>query len=171
MNEKVKKATTPQSKSKKRPTKTQLEIKKLEQQKEELNEKLLRKAAEFDNYRRRTEREFLDRIKNANERLITDLLPVLDDFDRLLEHSIQNAEVESVFEGFELVQKKFFSILQKEGLEIMPAKGETFDPEKHDALMQQEAEDSESGTVLDEHLRGYLLNGKVIRHAQVIVAK
>ena len=171
MSEKSPKTKEQQGKTKKRPTKSQIEISKLKREKEDLKDKLLRKAAEFDNYRKRTEREFLDRIKNANELLITDLLPVLDDFDRSLEHSKRNNEADSLLEGLELMHKKFLSVLQKEGLEVMPARGEAFDPDKHDALMQAESEDFESGTVIEEHLKGYILNGKVIRHAQVIVAK
>jgi len=168
--EKEKKDKTNQDK--KRIKKLLSEIKKLRGEKEELNDKLLRKTAEFDNYRKRTEREFLDRIQNANERLITELLPVLDDMERFLEHSKQHTnEINSLIEGSELIYKKFISVLEKEGLQPMQSTGEDFDPEKHDALMQTESKDTESGKIIAEHLKGYLLNDKVIRHSQVIVAK
>jgi len=156
---------------KKKPNKLLAEIKKMKQEKEELHDQLLRKIAEFDNYRKRTEREFLDRVLNANERLITELLPVIDDMERSLDHAKESQDLKSLIEGSELIYKKLLSLLEKEGLESLESTGQEFDPEKHDALMQMESENAESGRVLDEHLRGYTLNGKVIRHAQVIVAK
>lgn len=157
---------------KKRLKKYLAEIKKLKQEKEELHEKLLRKVAEFDNYKRRTEREFLTRIQNAGEKLITELLTVLDDMERSLDHAQKHSEdVNSLIEGSELIYKKLLAILNKEGLESLKSIGEDFDPEKHDALMQAESEEFESGKIIDEHLKGYELNGKVIRHSQVIVAK
>jgi molecular chaperone GrpE len=158
--------------TKKRPNKHLSEIKKLKKEKEELREQLLRKVAEFDNYKKRTERDFLIRIQNANERLITDLLPVLDDMERSIEHTQQHGnEVDSLIEGSELIYKKLLAILEKEGLESLPSVGEDFDPDKHDALMQAESKDYETGKIINEHQKGYLLNGRVIRHSQVIVAK
>jgi molecular chaperone GrpE len=164
---KVKSAQT-----KKVPNKYIGEIKKLKNEKEELRDQLLRKVAEFDNYKKRTERDFLIRIQNANERLINDLLPILDDMERSIEHAQQHGnEVNSLVEGSELIYKKLLTILEKEGLESLPSVGENFDPDKHDALMQAESNEYESGKIINEHQRGYLLNGKVIRHSQVIVAK
>ena len=83
----------------------------------------------------------------------------------------QSNEVDSLLEGAELIQKKMLDILGKQGLEALPAEKEDFDPDKHDALMQIEKDDIESGKIIEEHLKGYTLNGKVIRHSQVIVAK
>ncbi len=157
--------------SSKKPNKNLIEIKKLKEEKEHLQDQLLRKIAEFDNYKKRTEREFVERVQNANEKLISELLPVLDDMERALDHAEQSKEVNSLLEGTELVQKKMLGILEKQGLEPLPAEGEDFDPDHHDALMQIEKENVESGKIIEEHLRGYLLNGKVIRHSQVIVAK
>ena len=159
------------SPAKKKEKKYTAEIKKLQKEKEELQDQLLRKIAEFDNYRKRTEREFLGRVLNANERLITDLLPVIDDMERSLEHAKESQDLKSLIEGSELIYKKLFSLLEKEGLELLESVGQEFDPDKHDALMQVESDKVQSGEVLDEHLKGYTLNGKVIRHAQVIVAK
>jgi molecular chaperone GrpE len=157
--------------SKKRTSKQQSEIKKLKEEKEELHDQLLRKIAEFDNYRKRIERESLNTVLNANGRLITDLLAVIDDMERSLSHAKENNESETLIEGSELIYKKLFALLEKEGLEPIKAIGTEFDPDKHDALMQVDSEKVKSGKVVDEHLKGYLLNGKVIRHAQVIVAK
>ena len=160
------------SSHKKRPTKQQLEIKKLKEEKEQLHDQLLRKIAEFDNYKKRTEREFFERVQNATEKLIVNLLPVLDDMERSIEHAQQHGnEVESLIQGSELIYKKLLAILEKEGLESLPSVGEDFNPEKHDALMQADSKEYESGKIINEHQRGYLLNGKVIRHSQVIVAK
>lgn len=157
--------------SKKRTDKIAVEIKRLKEKNEQLNDQLLRKVAEFDNYKKRTERDYYDRVLNANERLILELLPVLDDLQRAIDHARGSNEIDSIIEGTELIQKKLQSILEKQGLEEMIGEGEHFDPEKHDALMQIEKEGVESGTIVDEHLKGYTLNGKVIRHSQVIVAK
>jgi len=157
--------------SSKKPNKHLIEIKKIKEEKEQLQDQLLRKVAEFDNYKKRTEREFFERVQNANEKLITELLPILDDMERAIDHAEQSDEVDSLLEGAELIQKKMLGILEKQGLEALPAEKEEFDPEKHDALMQIEKDDVESGKIIEEHLKGYTLNGKVIRHSQVIVAK
>jgi len=154
-----------------KPNKRINEIKKLKEEKEQLQDQLLRKIAEFDNYKKRTERDFYERVQNANEKLITELLPVLDDLERALDHAQQNQETNSLLEGTELIRKKMLGILEKQGVEPLMAEGDEFDPEKHDALMQTEKENVPSGKIIEEHLKGYTLNGKVIRHSQVIVAK
>jgi molecular chaperone GrpE len=169
--EQKKKVENKKKTSSRKPNKHLVEIKKLKEDNEQLKDQLLRKSAEFDNYKKRTEREFFDRVQNANERLISELLPILDDMDRALEHTEKSQEINSLLEGTSLIQKKLKDLLEKQGLEPLPAVGEDFDPEKHDALMQLEKEDAESGTIIEEHLKGYTLNGKVIRHSQVIVAK
>jgi molecular chaperone GrpE len=148
-----------------------IDIKKLKEEEAQLKDQLLRKTAEFDNYKKRTEREFYERILNANERLIIEILPVLDDLERAIDHARQSNDVSPLLEGTELIEKKLSGILEKQGLKYMPAVGEEFNPEKHDALMQIVKEGVESGKILEEHLKGYTLNDKVIRHSQVIVAK
>jgi molecular chaperone GrpE len=157
--------------SSKKPDKNLKEIKKLKEENEQLQDQLLRKIAEFDNYKKRTDREFFERVQNANEKLITEFLPVLDDMERALDHARQSKEIDSLLEGTELIQKKMISIIEKQGVEPLLAEGEDFDPDKHDALMQLEKENVETGKIIEEHLKGYTLNGKVIRHSQVIVAK
>ena len=143
----------------------------LEKEKKELQEKLLRTAAEFDNYKKRNERDRLQLIQTATEIVVTELLTIVDDMERSLEHMTEKSDFEAMKNGFELIYKNLMNILQKQGLTAMQAIGEQFDPEKHDALMQMEKENTESGTIIEEHKRGYLLNDKIIRHAQVIVAK
>ena len=154
-----------------KPNKYLNEIKKLKEEKEHLQDQLLRKIAEFDNYKKRIDRDFFERVQNANEKLITELLPVLDDMERAMEHAQQSQEIKPLLEGAELIHKKMLGILEKQGIELLKAAGEDFDPDKHDALMQVETKNVESGKILEEHLKGYTLNGKVIRHSQVIVAK
>ena len=143
----------------------------LETQVNQLKDQNLRKIAEFENYKRRTEKEFLAHLEFANEGLITEILPVLDDFERFLEHVDSSKDKNSLKKGVELVYKKLYSVLEKKGLKVMDVIGEDFDTEKHEALMQVETDKQESGHIVDQHLKGYLLNDKVIRHAQVLVAK
>lgn len=160
-----------ESKKTKKNASTQSQIQQLKEEKDQLHDQLLRKIAEFENYKRRTAREFIERVQNANENLITELLPVLDDMERSIEHARNSKDAEALISGSELIYKKFLSILEKQGLEELPAVGEEFDPDKHDALMQVENEEADSGKIIDQHLKGYMLNGKVLRHSQVIVAK
>ena len=162
--------TTAESVKKRKSSKTE-EINALQQDIDQLKEQLLRKAAEFDNYKKRTERDTLMFIRNATEELITKLLPVLDDMERLHAHIDEESDIKALREGSELIYKKFTEILEKEGLKSLRSVGEHFDPEKHDALMQVAKPEYTGGTIVDEHLKGYTLNDKVIRHAQVIVAK
>jgi len=156
---------------KKKPNKYLAENKKLKEDKSNLKDQLLRKTAEFDNYKKRTERDFYDRVLNANEKLISEILPILDDMERSIDHAKTSEDVNSLLEGVELITKKLFGVLEKQGLQKMEAKGQEFDPEKHEALMQIEKQDVESGIIVEEHLKGYSLNDKVVRHAQVIVSK
>ena len=138
---------------------------------EDLNDKYTRLIAEFDNYKKRTDKEYISLIQNANEKLVTDLLPVVDDLERSLDHLKEDIDFESMLNGFQLIHKNLLSLLEKQGLRPMTSKGEDFDPDKHEALMQVEDGKIESNKIVDEHLKGYLFNEKVIRHAQVIVAK
>jgi molecular chaperone GrpE len=138
---------------------------------EKLKDQLLRKMAEFDNYKRRTEKEFIDNIQSASRELIEELLPVIADFER----SIQHAESENVnsplLEGVQLVYKNLIKTLTKRGLSVIDAVGTEFNPDEHDALVQVDSDKYDSGYVVDQHLKGYKLNDKVIRHAQVLVSK
>ena len=146
-------------------------VSELEAQVNQLKDQNLRKIAEFENYKRRTEKEFLAHLEFANEGLITEVLPVLDDFERFLEHAESSEEKNPLKEGVELIYKKMVSVLEKKGLKVMDVIGEEFNTERHEALMQIETDKVESGHIVDQHLKGYLLNDKVIRHAQVLVAK
>jgi len=168
---KKKKASTVKNKEPKKVKELEEKIKKLSAENAQLKDQNLRKIAEFENYKRRTEKEFLAHLEYANEGLITELLPVIDDFERFLAHSEDEKNNASLKEGVELIYKKLWAVLEKKGLKVMETLGREFDAEKHEALLQVDSDKHESGYIVDEHLKGYLLNDKVIRHSQVIVAK
>lgn len=137
---------------------------------EELNDKLLRKIAEFDNYRKRTLKEKTELILNGGEKTIVSILPVIDDLERALKN-MQNADnVAAVLEGVELIYKKFMDILGKQGVSVIETKESDFNVDIHEAIAQLPAPtDEQKGKVMDCTLTGYKLNDKVIRHAQVVV--
>lgn len=143
----------------------------LSQDQEALKDQLLRKMAEFDNYKRRTEKEFIDNIQSASRELIEDLLPVIDDFERFIQHAEKEKDTSPLLKGVSLVYKNLMKTLTKRGLSELEVVGMEFNPEEHEALMQIDSDKHESGYIVDVHLKGYKLNDKVIRHAQVMVAK
>ncbi len=132
--------------------------------------KYLRLAADFQNFKKRTEKEKSDIFKSANARLITELLPLIDDFDRAIEHSEESSK-ESFADGIEMIIKRFAEILCKEGLEYIDVKDAMFDPNLHHAVMMEEVEGEESGKILQELQKGYKVNGKVIRPSMVKVSE
>lgn len=134
-------------------------------------EKYLRLYSEFENFRRRTNKERLDWMQTASKDLMVELLPVVDDMERAMKSMQQAGDVKSV-EGMELVFKKLYTTLEKKGLKPMQAQGESFDPEIHEAVTQFEAPTEDmKGKVIDELEKGYFLNDKVIRFAKVVVGK
>jgi molecular chaperone GrpE len=153
------------------------QLERSEEEYKELEDRLLRLAAEFDNYKKRTAKEFQSIIKNANEELISQLVETLDNFQRALEsasrsNSTKNSsDFESFHKGVELIYQHFREILAKEGLKEIKAIGEPFDPHFHEAVMQQESEEYPEGVIMDEISKGYALNDKVIKHSKVIVSK
>lgn len=137
---------------------------------EELNDKLLRKIAEFDNYRKRTLKEKTELILNGGEKTIVSILPVIDDMERALKNMKNADDVAAVLEGVELIYKKFMDILGKQGVSVIETKDADFDVDIHEAIAQLPAPTEElKGKVMDCTLTGYKLNDKVIRHAQVVV--
>jgi molecular chaperone GrpE len=145
---------------------------KLEAAVKEANEKYLRLAAEFDNFRKRNIKERSELIKNASEDLIKSLLEVVDDSDRALEQIEKTEDVTLIKEGISLVFSKFKNILATKGLQEMNCKGEDFDADKHEAITEIPAPSEEMvGKVIDEVIKGYYLNDKIIRYAKVVVGK
>ena len=141
-----------------------------EKQVETYKDMLYRKAAEFENYKKRTENEVSSVIKFANESLIADLLPVVDDFERSLKAAKTSKEFESLYKGIELIYQKLQKNLEKRGVKTFETVGKEFSVDFHDALLQVPREDVPPHTVLEEIEKGYTLHDKVIRHAKVIVS-
>ena len=133
------------------------------------HERLLRSAAEFDNFKKRSLKEKEDSQKFGSERLLKDFLPVMDNLERALDHAEQH-DLKQVIEGVRLVQKLFETTLAKHGVTGFSAVGKPFDPSFHEALMQQES-DQPQGTVVSEMARGYKLHDRLVRPAAVVVAK
>jgi molecular chaperone GrpE len=148
----------------------QARIEQLSTENEQLRDQLLRKVAEFENYKRRTENESANFVKYAGEAVITRLLPVYDDLARSLEHA-DSKNSESLKKGIELVFEKFSRILKELGVERIEAKGKEFDVDYHEALMQKEVDGVPPHTVLEEIEPGYMYKDKVIRHSKVIVSQ
>jgi molecular chaperone GrpE len=138
----------------------------------ELNDKFLRLYAEFDNYRRRTNKEKVDLIATANSRILTDLIPVLDDFERAIVNNEKSEDVDGFKEGFQLIYNKLNSTLSSKGLKPMVCKGQHFDSELHEAIANVPAPtEKEKGSVIEDVEKGYYLNDKVIRFAKVVVGQ
>jgi len=131
----------------------------------------LREAAETENYKKRVTREKQDAIRYANESLVRDLLPVIDDLERAAQHAPADGNPQPLLDGIELVLKGCLEALQKHGVTRITAKGEPFDPEKHEAFAQVETGEHEPNTVVDEVHRGYYLADRLLRPSLVSVAK
>ena len=146
-------------------------IKLLENEVEELKDKVLRKSAEFENYKRRTENDQINLLTYAAESFITKLLPVIDDFERSLKHLEDAGDIDSLKEGMGLIYDKFIKLLDEQGVKKIESKGKPFDVNFHEAVLQQKAENVPPHTVLEELECGYIYKDKVIRHTKVIVSE
>jgi len=139
-------------------------------QAEEHRDRYLRAAAEFDNARKRGAREREEYTRYANESLLRELLPVLDNFERALQSARNEPGAAAVTSGVELIQRELLRVLEKFGITSFTSVGQPFDPERHEAIARVPAQGQPEGTVVDETARGYLLNGRVLRPAMVTVA-
>ena len=135
----------------------------------EADDRLLRLAAEFDNYKKRAARERQEYVALANERLVKELLPVLDDLERALQAAAEHEEAQ-LEDGVRLVHRSLAQLLEREGVEEIDTSG-PFDPHVHEAMLAQPSEEAESGDVLDVMQKGYKIGGRVVRPARVIVAE
>lgn len=142
----------------------------LEKEVAELKDRLLRRAAEFDNFKRRTENEQLNLLKYSAESFLIKILPVYDDLERSLSHAKEGENSISIKEGLELILNKFRKVLDDQGVKKIEALGEQFDVNFHEALMQQTVDNAEPNTVIMELEPGYMYKDKVIRHSKVIVS-
>ena len=137
-------------------------------------DRYLRAMAELDNYRKRAARDKEDAIKYGNEKLIKDILPILDSLDRALHQSADMAtknNFEAFQQGLELIHTQILGCLERHGVVKIAARGEAFDPDKHQALMQVETPEMESNLVVDEYESGYTLHGRLLRPSKVSVSK
>ncbi len=145
-------------------------LEKAEQEIADLNDQLLRKIAEFDNYRKRAIKEKTELILNGGEKTIIAILPVIDDLERALKNIPKDKDVAAEMEGVELIYKKFLDILERQGVKTIKTENEDFNVDLHEAIAQLPAPSDEmKGKILDCTLTGYTMNDKVIRHAQVVV--
>jgi len=145
-------------------------IAELEKQAMQFKDLYLRTAAEFENYKRRTDAERAEFFAYAGERVLTDMLPVLDDFDRTMSSFEKSHDMEALKKGIDLVYAKFRAVLEKQGLKTMDSDDKKFDVNLHEAILQQPDETKEPETVLNTVEKGYFLKDKVLRHAKVVVS-
>ena len=142
----------------------------LERQLAEQKDRMLRAMAEADNVRRRAQRDAEDRVRYANEALLRELIPVLDNLDRALASARAAGGAESVMSGVELIQRELLRVLERAGVARYSAVGQPFDPTRHEAIARVVSVDAAPDTVVSETAPGYLLHGRVLRPAMVAVA-
>jgi molecular chaperone GrpE len=150
---------------------TAIRIGTLEREIADLNDRLLRKIAEFDNYRKRTAREQFSLLESAAGPLMLKLLPILDDMEQLEKLAPEQATTEALLKGLTLIHQKVGDTLRKEGLELIPAAGKQFDPELHEVLAVMEDSEQKPGVILVEQQKGYRLKGRILRHSRVVINK
>ncbi len=133
-------------------------------------QRLLRAQADFDNFRRRTQKEKEDLAKYASAQLITDLIPVIDNFERAMATKPDHPELESFGKGIDMIFRQLSDVLKNAGLTTMETVGQPFNPEFHQAVMQVESDEHEEGIIVEELQKGYVLKDKVLRPAMVKVS-
>jgi len=147
-------------------------IRALEQEVKESQDQLLRKAAEFENSRKRLAREKEESIKYANAALLGDVVPIIDDFERAIQSAADSKDFDAFHTGVSMIEKQMVSMLERNwGLKRFSANGEPFDPEKHEAIAVEETDQHDSEVVLEDYQKGYLLHDRVLRPAKVKVAR
>ena len=154
-------------------TKEESELDKITKERDSFKEKFYYLAAEHENAQKRFEREKSNLVKFANEKLLSSLVGALDNLDLTL-MAVANEEdekVKNICVGVQMVRDQFFETLKQNGLEVIDTEGKDFDPKFHEAISQKEEEGVESGKVLQEVQKGYVLNGRVVRAAKVITSK
>ena len=138
----------------------------------DLNDRFLRLHAEFDNYRKRSNREKVDLISSANAGLLKDLLTILDDFERGITNNLESTDITAVKEGFNLIYAKFNGIIDAKGMKVMDCQNQVFDSEFHEAIGSLPVDAPElKGKIIQVVENGYTLNDKVIRFAKVLVGQ
>lgn len=154
------------------PVSEESEVEKIRAELEEQRDKFIRKVAEFENFRRRSAKERMELIQTAGREVITDMLDVLDDCDRAQKQIETSGDIKEIKEGVSLVFNKLRNTLFARGLKPMETIHQEFNPDLHDAITEIPAPtDDLKGKILDEIVKGYYLNDKIIRHAKVVVGK
>jgi len=146
------------------------ELEQLKIQAEENHQRYLRTQADFDNFRRRARQEKEDLAKYASQKLVENLVPIIDNFDRAIQSSKETQDFDALAKGIDMVFRQFEGVLQSEGVKQIESIGQPFNPEFHQAVMQVESEEHEEGIVVEELQKGYMLNDRVIRPAMVKVS-
>ena len=147
------------------------QVEALQAENSELKNQYLRKQADFENFRKRMQREKQESIKYANSNLLQDLITIIDDFERAIRSSEESRDFDSFHSGIKMIEHQFVNMLERKyGLTRMESEGEEFDPQMHEAINMEESPDVEVQTVTEDYQKGYLLNDRVLRHAKVKVA-
>jgi molecular chaperone GrpE len=146
------------------------EAEELKNENASLKDQVLRKQAEFENYRKRTERERGEIYSRGRKEVLIEMLSVLDNFERAMLSVSKTVDEDALKQGFELIYKQFKGILTKLGVEHIEAVGKTFDPHLHEAVTIEETSEHEANTVIDEFQKGYKIGDQLLRPAQVKVA-
>ena len=162
---------TAHRKPRKEMAKLKKKIIEFEQELEKSRDRYLRFAAEFDNYRKRTRKEFQQLIESAEEKLIFELLPVLDNLERVNSQDHSELAVKEFIDGIKIITNQFSEVLKKAGVEPFESVGKEFEPNLHDAMMQVDGDGAEPNVIVQEIEKGYMIGSKVLRHAKVSVAK
>jgi molecular chaperone GrpE len=149
----------------------QKQIEQLTNEVNDLKDKYLRTAAEFENYKKRRERELSDIISRANEEFCLELLPIIDDFERSLNSQPKKKSYQALKQGIQFIYQKLMAVLKKQGVEPIEAVGQPFDPQLHSAIMQVEDNAKPSNLVVEEAVKGYRFKDKLLRYSQVVVNK
>ncbi len=143
----------------------------LEEELQILQDKYMRLAAEFENYKRRAQRDQSDSIRFGNEALLKNLIPIIDNLERAIQFAKEAGNTGPLLEGVELTHKQFLETIGKVGVQQLCATGNSFDPSVHQAVTQVESEKVEPNTIIEEFQKGYLLHERILRPAMVSVAK
>jgi len=147
------------------------EEQKLQCRVDELEDRLLRTMADFDNYKKRVANRYEDLVRSANELLIRELLEVIDNLERALQHANDSTDADAMFQGTEMIFNQMKDFLDKHDVKAIEAIGKPFDPNYHEALMQVESDEYDEGIVTMEVKKGYTIGGRVLRHSKVGVSK
>ncbi len=147
-------------------------IEELEEENRTLKDQLLRKQADFENFRKRMFREKEESIKYANSKLLLDLTGIIDDFERAIQSAENSRDFDSFFEGVSMIEKQMTNMLEKRwGLKRFSSIGEAFNPEKHEAIAMEESDKYDHSVVLEDYQKGYMLHDRLLRPARVKVSK